>query len=124
MVLISSAGIALFAWINVNIIALGRIHDANGRSEATLNAVEYMDRVNSMSTPEGRASFGAYQIRWRAKPITAIQDGVNYPQGIGLYQFALYETQVSVEKNGGQTWFDFSVRQIGYKKVRELQLVQ
>lgn len=124
MVLISSAGIALFGWINSNIVALGRIQDANARSEATQNAVEYVDRINPMSTPEGRASFGAYEIRWRAKPITAIVDGVNYPQGIGLYQFALYETQVTVGKSGAETWFDFSVRQIGYKKVRELQLVQ
>lgn len=122
MVLISSAGLALFAWINGGIIALGRVQDANARSEATLNAVEYVDRVNPMLTPEGQVSFGAYRIRWRATPITAVQDGTNYPMGIGLYQFALYDTQVTVEQNDGRSWFDFSVRQVGYKKVRALQI--
>lgn len=124
MVLISSTGITLFAWVNSSITALNHIHDANARSEATVNALEYLDRVNPMLTPEGRASLGSYQVRWRAKPVTLIQDGVNYPQGLGLYQFALYETRVLLENSSGQAWFDFNIRQIGYKKVRTLQLLQ
>ena len=66
LVLIGSAGMALFSWINGNYISLSRIRDVNARSEATVNVLEYMDRVNPMLTPDGVAPLGAYSIRWRS----------------------------------------------------------
>ena len=113
MVLISGAGFALFGWINSNIMALNRIQETNARSAATQNVVEFIDGVNPMLKREGTAAFGAYRIRWRAQPITAIQDS-------GLYQLALYDTLVTVEDLEGKTWFDLRLRQPGFKKVRSL----
>ncbi|OIR06764.1 hypothetical protein GALL_110120 [mine drainage metagenome] len=118
MVLISSAGMALFSWINGNIMTLTRIHDVNARSEATANILEYMDRVNPMLTPEGEAPLGAYMIAWRSRPTTNITEGVNYPRGQSLYQLALYSTAVSVKTAAGRTWFDLKLQQVGYKRVR------
>jgi general secretion pathway protein I len=118
LVLIGSAGMALFGWINSNIMALARIHDVNARAEATVNILEYMDRVNPMLAPEGGAPLGAYSIRWRSAPISKITDGANYPRGISLYQMALYSTAVSVNSAAGQAWFDLKLQQVGYKKVR------
>lgn len=120
LVLISSAGLALFSWINGDIMALTRIHDANARAEATVNILEYMDRINPMFTPEGDIPLGAYSIRWRSQPITNVIDGANYPQGVSLYQMALYSTAISVRTGGGQDWFDLNLQQVGYKKVRTL----
>lgn len=114
MVLISSAGYALFGWINSNIMALNRIHETNARSEAMQNTLEYMNGVNPMLKPEGSASLGQYKIRWESKPITLLQDGN------GLYQLALYDTLVKAETGEAQPWFEFRLRQVGYKKVREL----
>ncbi len=119
LVLIGSAGMALFGWINNNILALGRIHDINARSEATVNILEYMDRVNPMLTPEGGAPLGAYAIKWQASPISNIAEGANYPRGISLYQMALYSTVVSVKSTGGEAWFELTLQQVGYKKVRD-----
>lgn len=114
MVLISSVGLALFGWINSNIMALNRVQETNARSDATQNVVEFIGGVNPMLKPEGIAAFGTYRIRWKAQPITAIQD-----RG-GLYQLALYDTRVAVEKPEGKTWFDLQLRQAGFKKVRSL----
>lgn len=122
LVLISSAGLALFSWINVNIAALGRIHDTNTRSEATLNIVEYMERVNPMLAPEGNAALGGYSIKWDARPATNITEGSNYPRGISLYQWALYDTDVVVSKADGGKWFDLRLQQVGYKKVRSISV--
>lgn len=121
MVLISGAGYALFGWINSNIMALNRIHESNARSAATQNILEYMDSVNPMLKPEGSADLGGYRIRWKAVPISLIQDGSAYPIGISLYQLALYETAVEVNA-GENSWFRFNLRQVGYKKVRVLNL--
>lgn len=122
MVLISGAGYALFGWINSNIMALNRIHETNTRSAATQNILEYMDSINPMLKPEGNAVLGNYKIRWTAKPITLIQDGSAYPMGISLFQLALYDTVVEVETGEKIPWFDFHLRQVGYKKVRVLSL--
>ena len=118
LVLISGAGLALFGWINGNIMSLTRIRDVNARSEATVNILEYMDRVNPMLTPEGEAPLGAYSIKWRSHATSNITEGTNYPGGQGSYQMALYGTSVSVRKAADQIWFELELQQVGYKKVR------
>ena len=116
MVLISGVGYALFGWINSNIISLNLIRDANARAEATQNILEYMSTINPMIKPEGNASLGIYKIRWQSKPATLIQDGKS------LYQLALYDTMIKTEGSDGLQWFEFRLRQVGYKKVREVNL--
>ena len=122
LALIGGVGMALFAWINSNVMALSRVQDANARAEATANVLEYMNTVNPMSNPEGKATLGTYRLNWKAAPITATQDGAAYPSGIGLYQFALYDNVIKVETTDGEPWFNLTLRQVGYKRVRELRL--
>ena len=122
LVLISGAGVALFAWVNASLISLHRIQETNTRVAATRNVLEFMNSVNPMQMQEGSGDLGAYRLRWRAEAMRPPQDGASYPQGISLYQLALYRTQVVVEKRGGEHWFDLTLKQVGYKKVRELQL--
>lgn len=121
LVLISTSGMALFGWVNTNIMTLARIEAINSENEATLNVLEYMNGVNPMLTPEGQADLGAYRLRWRSETSTEIRDGANYPYGISLYQFALYQTKVTVINLNDETWFSLALQQAGYKKVRELK---
>lgn len=123
LVLISGAGMALFSWINGNIMALTRIHDVNARSEATTNILEYMYRVNPMLTPDGQASLGAYSIAWRSQPTTNVTEGVNWPRGQSLYQLALYRTTISVKTAANRAWFELKLQQVGYKRVRSNSVV-
>ena len=122
MAIIAGVGMTLFSWINSNIEALERVQDANARAAATANVLEYMSTVNPMTTPEGKADLGSYRMTWRAAAVTATQDGTGYPSGMSLYQFALYDNLVALEKSDGTPWFNFTLRQVGYKKVRDLRL--
>ncbi len=119
MVLISGAGSALFAWINSELSALARVQQSNARAEAMVNAIEFMHMVNPMLAPEGKFPFGVHSLAWKAKAVSAVQDGVSYPRGISLYQLALYDNYVTVQQADGTRWFDFTLRQVGYKKVRD-----
>ncbi len=119
LVLISSMGGALFAWINTELQALERTQEANTRAEAMVNALEFMEGVNPMLTPQGEASFADLKFAWDAKASTSVRDGVSYPQGISLYQLALYDTQVQVSRTSGGPWFEFTLQQVGYKRVRD-----
>lgn len=122
MVLISGTGMTLFSWINSSIASLARIQEANARAEATTNILEYMERVNPMITPEGKAMLGEYTVRWKTKAITNPGDGANYPRGVSIYQLALYLTDVNVTTEQNRDWFRLQLQQVGYKKVRSLSL--
>ena len=119
MVLISGAGAALFSWINSELGSVSRLQQSNVRAEAMVNVMEFMHTVNPMLTPEGKASFAAYRLTWNAKEVTQVQDGLSYPRGISLYQLALYDTLVRVINPDGTPWFDVTLRQVGYKRVRD-----
>lgn len=120
MVLIATSGMALFSWINSNIITLNRIQEINAVNAATANALEYVATVNPMASPQGQADLGAYRLEWDASATEETRDGAGYPYSIGLFQLNLYQTKVTLKKPGGQVWFSFEMQQVGYKKVREL----
>ena len=117
MVLLAGVGMAVFGWINGNLFSLERVRDANARSAATLNALEYMTGVNPMLTPSGEASLGAYRIRWSAEPASAVWD-----RAYAVHQVRLYMTRVAFIDAEGRAWFDVSLQQVGYKKVRDVSL--
>jgi|GEM_PF-349636 len=121
MVLVGGVGMALFSWINGSVVALRRVEDANARNEAASNIIEYMQAVNPMLTPEGHAEFGAYQIQWKAEPLTDRVDGVVNPQGVGLYELSLYKTKINAMKTDDPSWFDLTLTLVGYKKTRGSQ---
>lgn len=120
LVLIATTGMALFSWINSNITTLSRVQEINAESAATINAVEYMNNINPMTTPEGKASLGSCSLSWQTVAETEPRDGASYPFGISLYQLAMYQTKVTVQKLDGQFWFSFTLQQVGYKKARQV----
>lgn len=122
LVLIGTTGMALFSWINTNITTLNRVQEINAENAATINAVEYMNSINPMTSPEGQANLGPYRLSWEAESDSGPRDGANYPYGLGLYQLGMYQTKITVQKPDGQFWFAFTLQQVGYKKVRELPL--
>lgn len=119
LVVLASAGMALFSWLNSSTAALRRVEDANARSAATVNAVEFMQSVNPMLRPEGRMDLGEYSIRWQATPLANVIDGSAYPRGLSHYQLALYDTLVKASRGPrDEYWFEFKLKLVGYKKVR------
>jgi len=122
LVLIATTGMALFSYINSNIITLNRVQEINAKNAATLNIVEYMNNINPMTSPEGQSHLGSYQISWKAEMLTEPRDGAGYPYSISLFQLGLYQTKVIVKKTDDKFWFSFNLQQVGYIKVRELKL--
>lgn len=122
LVLIGTTGMALFGWINTNIITLNRVQEINAENAATINAVEYMNNINPMTSPEGQANLGSSLMSWKSETVIEPRDGAGYPYGISLYQIGMYQTKITIQKPDGQFWFAFTLQQVGYKKVRELSL--
>ncbi len=120
MVILASTGWALLAWINASITSLARIEDANGRSQAAANALEYMQTVNPMARPQGRVQLGSLSVAWTARPLTPVLDGSGFPRGPSLYQLAMYETAVRAFRGDEPSpSVEFRMKQVGYRQVRE-----
>jgi general secretion pathway protein I len=118
LVLIATTGMALFSWINSNIITLNRVQLANAQSIATANVLDFMAGINPMVAPQGQATLGDYRIKWDSTVAEPPRDGAGYPYGVSLYQIGLYQTRVNVMQADSQPWFDFTLMQVGYKRVR------
>ena len=123
MVLVAILGMTLFSWVNTNLIALGRIDEANQRNAATLNVLRYMQSVNPMQRPTGKANFGQYEIEWKAEPIYPPRDGTGYPRGKSLYVLALYQTKVTVVRSDEPHWFELDLKLTGYNQVRSNRML-
>lgn len=119
LVILSTAGLAMFSWLNTNLQTTHRIQALSAELNAKENALEYMKSINPMQTNQGQALIGDITIKWDSKPIIPPMDGANYPNGMSLYQIALYETSIRMDKTDNPSWITFKIQQMGYRKVRE-----
>jgi len=117
--LVGTIGMTLFAWINTSIISLGKVQTVNARNDAISNVISYMQAVNPMLTPEGKAEFGAYKIEWKSRVVGPVTDNRAYPNGIGLYEVGLYDVDVTGMTATDNAWFNLHLKLAGFKKVRE-----
>ena len=109
LVLITSTGMALLNWINTNLITLQHVQQTYQRHEAIRNALAFMDTVNPFEKKQGKETVGIYTFRWEAQT-------VQLPSGKGIYQIALYDTQVEVMAE--KTFLArFTLRQVGFKQI-------
>ena len=116
LVLITTTGMALLSWINTNLITLQRVQQAQQRHEAIRNALAFMETVNPLESPQGEETVGIYIFHWQARAIELPKDGK------GLYQLALYDTDIEVFFHQPQKQAliaQFTLRQVGFKQVYE-----
>lgn len=120
LVILASVGWALLSWVNASIVSLRRVEDANAQSAATINAVEYMQTVNPMLRPQGGVDLGGYRIAWVSTAVTSPLPGTDFQRGRSNYDLALYDTTVRAYRGEAeQPWFEFRLRQVGFKAVRK-----
>lgn len=119
MVILASSGWALLDWVNASVASLRRVEDANARSEASRNIIEYMQGVNPSQRPQGQVDLGQARVQWEAALIAGPADNIDYPRGQGLYQIALYRTKIRAYR-GQELWLEMELKQVGYRRVRAL----
>jgi len=119
LILLATIGMALFSWINTNFISLHRIQQAQYRNDAIRNALAFIKTVNPLENPEGEETLGIHTFRWQSEAVKLPKDGISASGGIGLFQVALYDVKMEVS-NQNEILARFTVRQVGYRQVREL----
>jgi len=121
LVLIATTGMALFSWINTNLITLSRVQEAHQRNEAVRSALTFMETVNPLERGQGEETVGIYQFRWQAQAVELPKDGVSTLGDMSLFQVGLYETEVDVSLED-RLLSRFTLRQVGFDQVHQFDL--
>ena len=118
IVLLSTSGIALYSWINSSLMSVNRVRDVIQQQQVVRETLPYIETINPMLSASGRERLGQYELKWDSVLLENVRDGVDFPDGLSIFQLGLYKIEVQVIR--GDEEFSYSVRQVGFKKVREL----
>ena len=121
IVLIAGIGMVCFQWINSNLKTLSRVQQHAKENKVTQNALDYIKQVNPMQDPEGRKELGPYVLSWNSRQLYEPRICINRPAGKGIFKVGLYKMQVEVSRET-QNITSFSIRQVGYRQYKELDL--
>jgi general secretion pathway protein I len=118
LVLIASTGMALFSWINTNLISLHRIQQTQEHRDAVRNALAFVKTLNPLESPKGEETVGIYTFQWHSEAIEPPKDVIGSSGAVGLFQIGLYAVEVEISQEN-EILTKVTVRQVGYKQVRE-----
>ena len=113
--LLAGTMVAIFALVGNILDSASRVGRSNASVQITMNAIETMTAVNPMVQGSGKIDLGPYAVTWTSAAITPIIDRAG-----SLYQIGLYNMEVRVEDQPGSALANFTLRQIGYRRVRDL----
>ena len=121
LVLLSSIGFTLLAWVQQNLDTVQRMRGFYAEQEARRNLAEWVHALNPMETPSGEVRLGALRLSWKSELKGEKVSQTGYPQGIGLYDVALYDVSLTVfRQKESVPWFEETLTAVGHKKVRDL----
>jgi len=121
LVLLSSIGFTLLAWVQQNLDTVQRLRLFYTEQDARRTVAEWAASLNPMDSPSGEVVFGELRLHWTGEMLGERVSQTGYPQGIGLHDVALYRLTVIVHrKRESEPWFSENIDVIGYKRVREL----
>lgn len=121
LVIFSLGAFALYGWLGMNLRTLDRIEASRERIAANRAALDLLRRINPMQDPSGRREVGPLAVEWTAEPLLGLGDGVSQVGRPTLYEVGLYRLDVRVS-DGQRPVQTFSVRQVGWRQVRFLEL--
>lgn len=118
LVLLATAGLALFSWINTSLDGLSRVESASRRIADERNALEYLRTINPMDRPVGETRLLDLVVKWRSTPLQSPVPNLTDAQTSGAFMVALYETELTLVPGPGnqRSPWSFTTRQFGYKR--------
>lgn len=124
LVLLSSIGFTLLAWVQQNLDTMHRMRGFYAEQEARKLVIEWLHSLNPMERPTGETTIGeTIRLEWKAEPQGNVIQQMGYPRGVGLYDVRLYKISVSVyRREEAQPWFSENVSGIGFRQARTMDM--
>lgn len=119
LVLISSIGFALLAWVQQNLDTLQRLRGHYEELEARRVVLDWAATLNPMQEPQGKISRQGVEIDWSSEQLGNTLSQSGYPRGVGLYDVAVYKVSIVVHREKvAEPWFREDLTRTGYNKAR------
>ncbi len=119
LTLFATAGLALYALFNTNLITLGRVADVAKQEPVVVHAMERLATVNPWRRQRGSFSYQGFDIDWQARLAAPVRQGQDAFGQLGDHDIGLYDVDIEVRERGRLlgTW---RVRLLGHDNVRGL----
>lgn len=118
LVILASAGLALFAWIGQNLTDVRRTEDAQARAALQLTALALAANVNPFAEPAGERRVAKVVVRWTSTLIEPLRYSLPFAGGgsprwqVGLYKLDV----VGVDESSG-TRVQFELERTGLNEI-------
>lgn len=121
LVLLSSTGLALFAWINQNLQAASRTQVIEQEARLRLAAQVLVESVNPMQQATGSIELGGLEVTWTAAPLESPRRNASFSAGApGEWQIGLYRLEVQARDRALGVSVRFEQWQVGTQRAVEL----
>ena len=120
LVLLSSIGFAILAWVQQNLDTMQRMKGFYAEQTMRRQIVELAKTLNPMKQPSGESVIDGKRFVWESVMTGDRVSQSGYPQGVGSFDVALYRVTFSVFRSTESTpWLTESVDLVGRVKARE-----
>lgn len=119
LTLFATAGLALYALFNTNLLTLGRVADVAKQEPVVIHVMEHLATVNPWQAQQGSLSYQGFDVDWQARPAAPVRQGQDAFGRIGDYDIGLYDVDIEVRQRG-RLLGRWRMRLPGYDNVRGL----
>ncbi|WP_024868649.1 PulJ/GspJ family protein [Pseudoxanthomonas suwonensis] len=117
MVIMATCMMALYGWLSANTISVARANAQTRNIADARSALALVEAVNPMAEPRGERELPPLRVSWESRAITPVRPGLSQAGFPTLFDFALYEMDVQVWRDG-QLVQEFSLRRAGWVQAR------
>lgn len=119
LAVMAMALIPMVAFVSQSANELLRAGESNERSFVMQSALALMEPINLMAEAQGTLPLDRnITMAWESQPIVEPNPGIQVGSGLPAYRLGFYKVHVSLTR-GGETWFDFDMRKVGYEKTNQ-----
>lgn len=111
----AATGMAIFSWVNSNIVIAGRLQDSEKSTRLAMLGLEWANTLNPAEQPSGAAELApGLQVDWRTEPLTPRTSGVPFPGGTQSgFDLAMFRVDLHVSDRDSGVETTIVLRRVG-----------
>lgn len=115
--IIGACLIPLMGFVSQSTLQLQRAGDANARSLAQEDVLNFLETLNPMAQPQGRFALGSLTVSWTSRILVPPNAVIRIGTGLPGHAVGFFLVDLSVARGEGPEWFTFSARKVGYQRL-------
>ena len=116
LVILGSAGLMLFGWINSNLVTASRLKDVEQRAQWRLEAQAWLTTLNPAKQAQGETAIGKLRLTWRSDLVEPMRDEFNLFGNLEpRWRLGLYRVSAQLREGDGAPVVDWQQLVAGWR---------